>query len=763
MNGESVQRLGSTAWRRWGLAGGLAAVLAVAAAVRALRTSGLERQGAVLPIDGDSAYHLRRIEQAIETFPRLPAHDPWINWPRGAFVPWSDGFDVLAAAFVKGLRVLGCTAPAAAVAAWFTLVLGVAAVGATVALARTVLPRGEARSSAALAAGLLTALYQPLVGISYVGYLDHHVAEVLSMLALANWALRALPGEAAAQPMRRGWFEVIGTVVVAAALWVFSGGVLYVGLAAAVLVFAALARERPTLLGSGTFALAGGAAVAALLTAPAVAAHGRLFAFQLPSMLQPALTGVAAIGVALVTIIGGRWPASRSIARLTAAGGALAACAVAGVLVAPSAAREVASAIAGWLLRGDPWIAQIAEFQPIAHTWLRAALECYALFGATGVFLPVLLAAGGVLIVRRTGSRGVALTLLAVALTLLTFIQNRFARALAPFLAVNVAIVLQELASRYRKPDTRLASYALPLAVVSVLAVADPQLRVAFHPPSFRRLPAHVAAALDLRERPMQPGAEGVLTPWDLGHAVSVIGNRPVVVNGFGPYLDPGSFTRAESIFRDTPVALDRFMSEGRLGYAVAGAITGPALGRTPSGHGAFERSPDGLVLDLEFLRERPLGTLLIAGSGVPQAGVPHLSHLLPVFASEQKTPGLSFAIPVLWVYERVSGARMRGIASPGARVVAALEFWENERRHVYRAWGDAAASGEWEIVVPLPTSWQRPTIRTADAYAVAVTDGPPVAVSVPEAAVRAGEVIDLRSVPSAAQARGGSSSSRGG
>jgi hypothetical protein len=119
----------------------------------------------------------------------------------------------------------------------------------------------------------------------------------------------------------------------------------------------------------------------------------------------------------------------------------------------------------------------------------------------------------------------------------------------------------------------------------------------------------------------------------------------------------------------------------------------------------------------------------------------------MPRFASAQLVDGFAFPLPALWAYERVPGARLRGRAEPGARVVVELPFVERGRPHVYRAWGVAGANGRFEIVVPLPTGLARPTLRTA-AVAAARARGAPVAVAIPEEAVRAGTVLALPPLP---------------
>ncbi|HSN16363.1 MAG TPA: STT3 domain-containing protein, partial [Anaeromyxobacteraceae bacterium] len=242
-------------------------------------------RGELMQWDGDSAYHLKRILYALAHFPQLPHFDPQMNWPAGAPCPWTDGFDLLAAAW--GLAAsFGDPARARMAVLLFTPILAILAVWAAIDLARLVVPEGPGKEAAVLSAGLLTALAPPTIYQSQLGFLDHHVAELLSFLLLAGWALRRLPlpGRTVAPGVR---WEIGGALACTFTLWVFSGGVLYVAMAFAIVLFALLLDDRPSFVGSGVAAFAAASLALALLTLPALRVHGRLLSYQFPSLLQP--------------------------------------------------------------------------------------------------------------------------------------------------------------------------------------------------------------------------------------------------------------------------------------------------------------------------------------------------------------------------------------------------------------------------------------------------------------------------------------------
>ncbi|MDB4932092.1 MAG: Oligosaccharyl transferase, subunit, partial [Myxococcaceae bacterium] len=188
--------------------------------------------GEVTPVEVDAFYHLRRIARTAEHFPALPLRDPLVDWPRGAVVPWPEGYDWTVAALA---RLAGCSTPRAVevFAAWSPVAAGLAVVLGTYALCLRLL-RGECGASgAAFLAGLVAALAPQSVATSLVGRIDHHVVEQASVLGLLAWCL-ARPA-ADATPAAALRFELAGAAVLGLSLWCFNGSVLYAAVAAGVL------------------------------------------------------------------------------------------------------------------------------------------------------------------------------------------------------------------------------------------------------------------------------------------------------------------------------------------------------------------------------------------------------------------------------------------------------------------------------------------------------------------------------------------------
>jgi asparagine N-glycosylation enzyme membrane subunit Stt3 len=728
----------------------LAAILLIAAAARFAGSSGTLSTGELIPPDDDSTYHLHRMTQGARSLP-LPAFDPWMNWPAGAIVPWADGFDLVGAAVMRAAGGIAAPERSAIAVGLLPVVLGLLGVWATWALAARLAPAHA--TGAAAAAALVVAVLPQAVAPSLYARLDHHVLEALSLLLLALWAMAPWWRPPGAEGTRGAILRDELGAASASTLAVagFAGGTLYVALALAVRIAALMASPRPRLAGSGCAGLTLGAAATALLTWPGIRARGLALAFDGPSLLQPVLLLAAAAALALTVLVARRAGASQARRLAVAAGATLATAAVA--LAVPAIRAAISDGLLRFVLRRDPWLAGIQEFQPMLDG-SPPAKQLNFFYGSVGVLAPALAAAGVTFAVRARRSTGLAFGFLLLGTAVLALVQVRFGRVLAPMLAVAAGLSLAWLGSAIAARVLPLARAAAPITVLLALALVtgDPRLRRAFTRAPISATPA-AEAAIDLRGAPLDPARPGIHSAWELGHGLSVVGRRPALTNGFGAFLDRAAFLESEQAFSLTPGQYEAFLDRRRAGIVVAG----PATFRARSGEGrtwiAFRQ--DGAVLDTTFMRSVPLSPLLIAGSAVPGADVRHLEHLMPRFASTMLVDGLKFDLPRLWSYERVAGARLRGRTAPGARVVASIPLMERGRRHQWRAFTDADAGGAWELTLPVPSALVRPSLQTGASYELRAGRGAPVALELPESAVRSGATLEVaRPLPYVAEPR---------
>jgi hypothetical protein len=106
--------------------------------------------------------------------------------------------------------------------------------------------------------------------------------------------------------------------------------------------------------------------------------------------------------------------------------------------------------------------------------------------------------------------------------------------------------------------------------------------------------------------------------------------------------------------------------------------------------------------------------------------------------------PGLAEPVFLLWLYERVPGARVEGQAEPGARVVAETTLRVHGVRLPYQAWTEADARGRFRLRLPLPNDESAPGFESASRYRLRAGDRPLGELSLGEGAVRRGERVML-------------------
>ncbi len=653
---------------------GGAFVAALAAWARLARMQEVAGSGTVLPMDGDSAYHFRRITETIAHWPRVPYFDPLMNWPDGGACHWAPGFDWIIATFARTDRAIAL-AP---------VVLGVLGVLVGMMVAR----RLGASEITATCTGVFLALLPQLVSVGRFARVDHHVAEVLAMAALAAWTFDE----------RRGWrWEAAGAAIVAAALLVFTGSTLYVAIALAM-----LAVQRASF--DGVRAMLGGAALAAAFVPAQVADHGHAWSYVFPSWLQPALVAFGGAALALLTVVrGGR-------ARFAIP-----------LLLVLALVPEVRAGIEGWLFHQDPWLASIAEFQPFYRNgwWHQATYE----WGALGPLAIVSVPLGGAAIWRRDPVRGRAFAIWTLSFAALTILQDRFGRLFCLNLAVASAFALDAIARRFQ------------LALTALLVVADPALRSMLVPAAAEPVPAVDEALLALRSFE----GEGVLAPWDDGHRVLWLARKPVVSTGFGSFLDVAGFEEERAAWDLPEDRLVAWMDRRRLDFVLAGAtILLHKVG--PNGGHLFAMEGDRARMNPGFLQNVPLGRSAVGGSGIAAADVPHLGQLAPVIATTSPVEGYGLSLPGVWVLKRVPGAVLSGQAEPGERVVVHVPLETSLGVVVWEGWADADGEGSFAVRDPIAEDGAVTGFRVGRAEVIRRSGTTAVAVSAAD--VAAGRTI---------------------
>src|SRR5438067_1636733 len=223
------------------------------------------------------------------------------------------------------------------------------------------------------------------------------------------------------------------------------------------------------------------------------------------------------------------------------------ACGAAVVFATPSAP--------GAILFGSEYIGGNAWFRTIAEGRAVHAADIVALSTGAIFVWPLLVIA----VRRRDAVRGIVAAF-AVAALLLTLFNVRWWSVSIPLLALAAVV----FAATLPPPLRRVALLAVVIPVVIQFAVWRSK---ADAPVIAERETPWVRAAAFLRDQP-RPGR--VLAPWSMGHAIDVLGARPVIVDPFGTMSDQIAFDRAHDAFlAHDENALARYCDAAGIRYIV--------------------------------------------------------------------------------------------------------------------------------------------------------------------------------------------------
>ena len=718
----------------------LGAVLALGLAVRLLPAGTFFRaDGVLLAADGDTAYHALRAERIAQDWPHVPWVDPWMNWPAGARIPWPPLLDELVA---TGAVVTGPPSPehVAVVAALLPVLLGLGVILLTALVGRALLGSGPWWDAA-----LLVALLPAAVRQGFVGRADHHVLEVLLLLA----ALLAYG--AALRRERPGWGLAGGLGgALALAFWSWPGSALDLALLAGHVGLLHLVAPGAATSGRAAAALARGALVAAGLLAVSIGLlgpPGALLEFGLTpiSGLSVGLCLVTAAGAALVGAAGARWPAAGPAAR----SGQLA------LAMAPALAWLAISPLNAGLLHGlaavgasSAWYATIGEFwpllgsgrQPLTRELLLAAFA----FGLTPL---ALVAVAGPLrrAWAREPARRASLALLVTwlgATALLAILRRRFEGYAVVPLALASAWALRAWLERLAASRPAWAGRALVVQLAGLGLVALPGLPVSLSG-AVGELPAGAEEKVPLLRRlrgvPALPGREGVLAPWSEGHEIQWLARKPVVSTPFGTDIDPASVLDQVGFYLSPDgEAAEALLRRRRIGFLLLDSPVREIATMAPFAPGApvlalEERS---LAQGATYAMRPEFFDLVVPrlyffdGQAQGRAG-PALGGFRLLDESGTTVRVMQLEAQAYKLFGVVEGARLavRGVA-PGAAVVAAVSVRTAVgREFLWQTGARADAAGTAVLRVPYATGPNGTSLATRyrvgdRSHAVEVTVG---------------------------------------
>ncbi|XXF81143.1 peptide transporter [Myxococcaceae bacterium GXIMD 01537] len=619
---------------------GLLLCLAVAAGVaaRCMNWRSVLVPGGVELLPADSHYYVRFALLQLEHFPRFVPFDPWVNHPEGAHIIWPP---LHTGAVTLAIALLG-RARAELAAAW----VGPALSLVHLALGAALLWRVRGRVAAVVGTVVL-ALAPIAVESGALGNADHHVHEPFLILAgvlLGHvWLERA--------SVRAG--AACGALMVVGRLLTTSGFLLTPLLA--VCAAAALAW-RPSRERLVSVAVAGGIATVGLFAASALWGPAEGLHYE---SLSPFHGLLAAGGFSLALAVGAlRLRQWRLLALMFAV--AL----VPAALLVPEALRA-----AGHLGRSDPLLAQVTESKPLWNdpAW---ALD---LFGPVLLLLPVALVVTAVQAVRARRLELLPAVVLTGAFLGASALQVRFGQGLIGAAAALLGMQVASLMERVRAPGRVGAAVGLAL-----LPLASSLTPLPYEPPT-PEISKVRPSLLWLRAQPRSEGAEGVLADHQLGHFITLWGERPAVASLFSQlpeHVEANSRAVAALHARTEAEAVERAEALSVRWFLVT--PESQVLGGRPS--------------------EDDVAAWLHEDAGLETATREASGRLRLMHESEARRSNAPDK-PTVRIFEVVPGAVLTGEAAPGASVEARLSVFG--RPYVRRAIADA--SGRFHLRVAYP------------------------------------------------------------
>lgn len=525
-------------------------ILLIGFKVRLFTFSQVFEQGRIVFLEADPYYHMWRVFSFIDTFPGTFFFDPFINYPYGAVVGWPPLSDQIIAliSLIAGFGNPG-TYLIETTGAFMPVILGIFSIISVYYIAKEIF-----NERVGLYSSLLLAVMPAHAQISFVGFVDHHIAEVLISVLAYLFFIRSLKNNSYK-------FSILSGIMIGLSFLTWIGAPIFIGIILSYIVIQFILDKKSNvgsdyLLKSGTlsFSSAFFTIILFYLWTPwqKVLQSGTL------SYFQPLYVIICVIIVIFLGIVSRRMKDHKWFLYPLIIVISFAALFLIMVFSFPSFYDSLINGI-GYLLRDAPTLKQIIEAQPLFFTfdgiflgwrffsnpvWYQFALSFY--FAIIGFFLLLYYH-------RRRIDKEDKGTLFLLIWTLIVLTLALYQRRFTYMLAVNVAILSGFLVDKISFENHRehrdsflqkklkslaygVKSWHIALVILAVLVIpnAIQAYNMAQSPP--KPTDDWYDSLVWLGENTPDPGKSpqyGIMTWWDYGNWILYISKRPVVSNNF--------------------------------------------------------------------------------------------------------------------------------------------------------------------------------------------------------------------------------------
>ncbi|NJD76639.1 MAG: oligosaccharyl transferase, archaeosortase A system-associated [Candidatus Methanoperedens sp.] len=683
-------------------------IILISLIVRLFTYSQVFEQGRIVFLETDPYYHMWRVFSYIGMFPKTFLFDPYINYPYGATVGWPPLFDqgIALLSIIVGLgkpdvHLVELTG------AFIPVLLGVLSVIAVYYIAKEIF-----NEKIAIYSSILLAVMPAHAQISFLGFTDHHIAEVLLSVLAYLFFIRSLKGSSR--------YAILSGIFIGISLLTWIGAPIFIGI---LLSYSALQfiLDKKSGAPSNYIVRAG---IISFSTALLI-----MLVFYLWTPWQKTITTATlsyfqliylVISAAVILLFGAissfmkkqKWyfyPVSIGIIIILFL--------LFLILAIPSFYQSISGGI-GYLLRDAPVLKQISEAQPLFYTYDGIFLGWQwdknpVWYSFTFSFYVAII---GLIWFLYSNRNGIDSGKLFFAIwTLVNFILALSQRRFTYMLAINIAILtgfsIYEVLERTRHSESRNKMITFAVSIVLIFVLFIPNIAVSYQLSGYPPKPSDdwYDSLVWLEQNTPETGNNpkyGIMTWWDYGNWILYISKRPVVANNF----QIGGDEAARFYLADNETLASSIMDARKARYVIVDRRMG--LNKYMQGNqlvitGTFfavadfaDKNP-GMYLDKYNLPHQNYFQTMYSRLHVFDGN--GLKSYRMIYESKEKHYNL-FDKPTqnIKIFEYVKGARITGNASSNETAYISGKIITNQNRQFeYIQEIKANEKGYFELVVP--------------------------------------------------------------
>ncbi|MCX7918425.1 MAG: glycosyltransferase family 39 protein [bacterium] len=748
----------------------------------------------------DPYYHLRRVFLALSHHFYIPSYDSYSGFPQGLYCFWPSFYDLLIAipawliGFGKPTRYI-----VELIAAFVPPILGALTLISVYLLTKEVFNKKI---------GLFTAFFYALLpGHIYwtlIGRPDHHSAEPIFPLLMFWFLLLSLKqqrSEASGQKLERTLptvyslrLPILTGVMLVCSLLVWPGALIFIGiLVLYLLILISIAHgDKPktiylTKLNITIF----GTAFLILLPICASTYWGKHFLFAYDALSWFHIVLICGIlGILILLGYLSLWFSNQPRWRYVLSGlWFLIVLYIIIYLILPTFTSHFMNGI-GWVIKSDPWLKTITEFQPLFISMgVFSAFRPTSFFGYGFYLLPLvywilfyrlmkkrqLPGFGSDSPILQFSDSGILwFCIFFICIIILGLMQSRFSHFLAYLVAVGYAFLTLILTERFQDlfikseiRNTKSEIIRFLLTAVCLLVLLMPCLR------EIRSLPWKYAGvpkewretllwikqntpATRYYDKPNKIPEYGILAPWIAGHWINYIAERPTICNGFHTNADNNRAGMRFFLTEDEMIAT-RILDEKKARYIILTDLTpnlleyGKLIGTDASEYiYRMVQHPKEGGTRIAFLPTqqfyRLISSQLYLFDGMDKESRTALGNYRLVYETSAQWNVESEQVSCLKVFEKVKGASIIGHTTPKTIVRISVPIITNTgREFVYSVETIADYTGTYKFTVPYSTEDNPYPTKAKSSYSISWAKQKKSIVSdVNERQVTKGEVINL-------------------